>query len=95
VTAVSDGRGGERLAVLHTVGPDQVDQALNHLKTVGLPNLFLPRRDHFVKVDALPMLGAGKLDLRAVKRTAEQALQSKPSDAKPAAEPVESSWEQR
>ena len=28
VTAVGDGRGGERLAVLHTVGAEQVDKAL-------------------------------------------------------------------
>jgi acyl-[acyl-carrier-protein]-phospholipid O-acyltransferase/long-chain-fatty-acid--[acyl-carrier-protein] ligase len=74
VTAVADGRGGERLAVLHTVSDDRVDEALEHLRTIGLPNLFLPRRDHFVKVNALPLLGAGKLDLRAVKRTAEEAL---------------------
>jgi acyl-[acyl-carrier-protein]-phospholipid O-acyltransferase/long-chain-fatty-acid--[acyl-carrier-protein] ligase len=91
VTAIPDGRGGERLAVLHTVGPEQVDKALDHLKTVGLPNLFLPRRDHFVKVDALPLLGAGKLDLRAVKRTAEQALPAKPSEPRPAADAVGSS----
>ena len=91
VTAVADGRGGERLAVLHTVGDDQVDKALEHLRTLGLPNLFLPRRDHFVKVDALPLLGAGKLDLRAVKRIAEQALQASVSEPKQAAEPVRSS----
>jgi acyl-[acyl-carrier-protein]-phospholipid O-acyltransferase/long-chain-fatty-acid--[acyl-carrier-protein] ligase len=44
------------------------------MKELGLPNLFLPRRDHFVKVDALPLLGTGKLDLRALKRTAEASL---------------------
>ena len=34
---------------------------------MGLPNLYLPRRQDFVKVDALPLLGTGKLDLRALK----------------------------
>ena len=74
VTAVPDGRGGERLAVLHTVGEDRVDEALEKLRAVGLPNLFLPRRDHFVKVEALPLLGTGKLDLRALKKIASEAL---------------------
>ena len=48
---------------------------------MGLPNLFLPRRDHFVKVDALPMLGTGKLDLRALKSLAAEALRGKTAKA--------------
>ena len=47
-----------------------MDEALAVFRKQGLPNLFIPRRDHFVKVDALPMLGTGKLDLRALKRIA-------------------------
>ena len=74
VTAVPDGRGGERLAVLHTVGEDRVDEALEKIRAVGLPNLFLPRRDHFVKVETLPLLGTGKLDLRTLKKIASEAL---------------------
>ena len=37
------------------------------MATRGLPPLFVPRRDQFVHADALPLLGTGKLDLRAVK----------------------------
>jgi acyl-[acyl-carrier-protein]-phospholipid O-acyltransferase/long-chain-fatty-acid--[acyl-carrier-protein] ligase len=74
VTAVPEGRGGERLAVLHTMGEDQVDRALEKFRAMGLPNLFLPRRDHFIKVEALPLLGTGKLDLRALKKVASEAL---------------------
>jgi acyl-[acyl-carrier-protein]-phospholipid O-acyltransferase/long-chain-fatty-acid--[acyl-carrier-protein] ligase len=74
VTAVPEGRGGERLAVLHTVGEDQVDRALEKFRSMGLPNLFLPRRDHFIKVESLPLLGTGKLDLRALKKIAGEAL---------------------
>ena len=32
-----------------------------------VPPLFVPRRDQFVHVDALPLLGTGKLDLAAVR----------------------------
>ncbi|MCA1684789.1 MAG: AMP-binding protein, partial [Planctomycetia bacterium] len=74
VTAVKDARDGEQLAVLHTVDDDRARASLEKLRGMGLPNLFLPRRDHFVKVDALPVLGTGKLDLRAVKRHAEERL---------------------
>jgi acyl-[acyl-carrier-protein]-phospholipid O-acyltransferase/long-chain-fatty-acid--[acyl-carrier-protein] ligase len=74
VTAVGDARKGEQLAVLHTAGEDRAAEALAKLGALGLPNLFIPRRDHFIKVDALPVLGTGKLDLRAVRRIAEEAL---------------------
>jgi acyl-[acyl-carrier-protein]-phospholipid O-acyltransferase/long-chain-fatty-acid--[acyl-carrier-protein] ligase len=84
VTSVTDGRGGDRLAVLHTAREDQVDEALGKLRTMGLPNLFLPRRDHFVKVESLPLLGTGKLDLRALKRIAGEALAATTTDAEAA-----------
>jgi acyl-[acyl-carrier-protein]-phospholipid O-acyltransferase/long-chain-fatty-acid--[acyl-carrier-protein] ligase len=74
VTALPDEKKGERLVVVHTLAPERVPEVLAKLSAAGLPNLFIPRMDAFVKVDALPLLGTGKLDLRAVKRTAEAAL---------------------
>jgi len=73
VTAVGDEKKGEALAVLHTLDDDTVQEALERVSTTGLPNLFIPRRDHFIKVDELPVLGTGKLDLRAIKRIAESS----------------------
>ena len=64
----------ERLVVLHTLDEGQVAEALRKVSAAGLPNLFLPRRDHFFKVDAIPILGTGKLDLRAIKQAAQEAL---------------------
>jgi acyl-[acyl-carrier-protein]-phospholipid O-acyltransferase/long-chain-fatty-acid--[acyl-carrier-protein] ligase len=80
VTAVGDERKGEQLAVLHTTGDDRVAEALEKLSSSGLPNLFIPRRDHFLKVDALPILGTGKLDLRAARRIAEEGLRKPTTD---------------
>ena len=74
VTAVPDDRGGERLAVLYTVSDEQAREALAKLPSLGLPNLFLPRPDHMIQVDALPTLGTGKSDLRGVRRLAEERL---------------------
>jgi acyl-[acyl-carrier-protein]-phospholipid O-acyltransferase/long-chain-fatty-acid--[acyl-carrier-protein] ligase len=79
VTAVGDERKGEKLVVLHTLDDEQVKRALEGLSAKGLPNLFIPRRENFVKVDAIPFLGTGKLDLRALRRMAEDALKEKES----------------
>jgi acyl-[acyl-carrier-protein]-phospholipid O-acyltransferase/long-chain-fatty-acid--[acyl-carrier-protein] ligase len=77
VTAVADERKGERLVVLHTLDEQNVQHAFDALGTRGLPNLYIPRRDHFIKVNAIPILGTGKLDLRAIHRMAEEALKAK------------------
>jgi acyl-[acyl-carrier-protein]-phospholipid O-acyltransferase/long-chain-fatty-acid--[acyl-carrier-protein] ligase len=31
-----------------------------------MPHIFIPRHELFFRVEALPLLGSGKLDLRAV-----------------------------
>jgi len=74
VTAVPDERKGERLAVLHTLDPEQIPEILRKVAAAGVPNLFIPRADHFVKVPSIPLLGTGKLDLRETKRLAAEAL---------------------
>jgi acyl-[acyl-carrier-protein]-phospholipid O-acyltransferase/long-chain-fatty-acid--[acyl-carrier-protein] ligase len=74
VTSIPDEKKGERLVVLHTIADDAIPGVLDKLQQQGLPNLYLPRRDHFVKVDAIPVLGTGKTDLRAVKKIAAEAL---------------------
>jgi len=67
VCGVPDARKGERLMVLTTVGRKDLEVVLQRLGGRGLPPLFIPRADQFVEVASLPLLGTGKLDLRAVK----------------------------
>jgi acyl-[acyl-carrier-protein]-phospholipid O-acyltransferase/long-chain-fatty-acid--[acyl-carrier-protein] ligase len=86
VTAVDDEGKGEALAVLTTADDATVAKALENVRSFGLPNLFIPRRDRFVKVDALPVLGTGKLDLRALRQTAEERLGKPPARPEPGAE---------
>ena len=74
VTAVPDERRGEQLAVLHTLDPAVVAQILERAAGAGLPNLYLPRPDHFIRVEKLPLLGSGKLDLREIRRIAIEGL---------------------
>ncbi len=74
VTSIPDEKKGEQLAVLHTLDETVIPGLLEKVAASGLPNLFIPRRDCFIKVDQLPVLGTGKLDLRALKRIASERL---------------------
>lgn len=70
VTAVPHEKKGERIIVLHTATARTVDELRDGLKASGLPNLFIPAADGFIEVAAIPLLGTGKLDLKAVKELA-------------------------
>lgn len=74
VTGVPDERKGEQLAVLHTLPEERIPQILAKAAAAGLPNLFLPSHSHCLQVESLPILGTGKLDLRALKRIAMERL---------------------
>jgi len=54
----------------YTTEHKTVDEMRDALKEAGLPNIFIPSADSFHKVDALPILGTGKLDLKGIKETA-------------------------
>ncbi len=70
VTAVPHPTKGERLVVVHTALDRSPQQLCEALAEEGLPNLFIPSADSFCQVDALPVLGSGKLDLVGVKKIA-------------------------
>ncbi|MBI3038493.1 hypothetical protein HYY75_05495 [bacterium] len=74
VTAVPDEKKGEKLAVLHTIQEEKIPEIIEKLSTSGLPNLFIPRKENFIKVEKIPLLGTGKVDLKALKSVALAAL---------------------
>ena len=74
VTSVPDEKKGEQLAVLHILDETSIPEILEKASASGLPNLFIPRKDYFVKVEQIPVLGTGKLDLRALKTIAQERL---------------------
>ena len=70
VTAVPDAVKGERLVALYT-DPDLPAQEIwERLSHGDLPKLWIPKRDDLHIVDAIPTLGTGKVDLRAVRQAA-------------------------
>jgi acyl-[acyl-carrier-protein]-phospholipid O-acyltransferase/long-chain-fatty-acid--[acyl-carrier-protein] ligase len=70
VAGVPDPRKGERLVVLHTLPEERLPEVLEKLSACDLPNLWKPARGQFYRVEALPYLGSGKLDLRGMRDTA-------------------------
>jgi acyl-[acyl-carrier-protein]-phospholipid O-acyltransferase / long-chain-fatty-acid--[acyl-carrier-protein] ligase len=50
---------------------------------MDLPNLWRPKPDHFFRLEALPMLGTGKLDLRGMRAKAVELLRNEPMDHSP------------
>jgi acyl-[acyl-carrier-protein]-phospholipid O-acyltransferase/long-chain-fatty-acid--[acyl-carrier-protein] ligase len=78
VTAVTDERKGERIIVLHTQITQTPDEIRKALTAAGLPNLFIPGSDSFFEVPAIPVLGTGKLDLKALKDLAQARVNSQP-----------------
>lgn len=70
VSAVPDTKRGERLIVLYTQLPCDKSEVLGKLSEAGLPNIYLPSADSFYQVDAIPILGTGKLDLKGLKQLA-------------------------
>jgi acyl-[acyl-carrier-protein]-phospholipid O-acyltransferase/long-chain-fatty-acid--[acyl-carrier-protein] ligase len=71
VTSVPDEKKGERLIVLHTEISKTPAEITKALSEIGLPNLFIPSQDSFIKVEAIPILGTGKLDLRGLQQMAK------------------------
>jgi acyl-[acyl-carrier-protein]-phospholipid O-acyltransferase/long-chain-fatty-acid--[acyl-carrier-protein] ligase len=70
VTAVPDVKKGERLVVLHTSIDKTPGELRKALAESGLPNIYLPSEDSFREIEAIPVLGTGKLDLRGLKKAA-------------------------
>ena len=72
VCGVTDAKKGERLIVLNTLPEDRLQELLKKLPQLGLPNLWVPRRNQFFHVDTLPRLASGKMDLRTIRELALQ-----------------------
>jgi acyl-[acyl-carrier-protein]-phospholipid O-acyltransferase/long-chain-fatty-acid--[acyl-carrier-protein] ligase len=70
VTAVPDEQKGERLVALYThpeITPGGLWERLNQ---TDLPKLWIPKRENIYSVEAIPVLGTGKVDLRKAKMMA-------------------------
>jgi acyl-[acyl-carrier-protein]-phospholipid O-acyltransferase/long-chain-fatty-acid--[acyl-carrier-protein] ligase len=75
VASVPDERKGERLVVIHVPLEVKPDDICRQLAAAGLPNLWIPSPDSFLEVESIPVLGSGKIDLKAVAELAKSRFQ--------------------
>ncbi len=76
VASVPDARKGERLVVLYTQLPDEPAAISRRLIEQGLPTIWVPAADSYYPVEAIPVLGTGKLDLQGLKQLAVEKAQA-------------------
>lgn len=75
VMSVPDERKGEKLVLLYTDEAGDDSRIAQAVEAADIPNLWKPARDACFRIEALPVLGTGKLDLRALKDLAKQLTQ--------------------
>ena len=75
VTSLPDEKKGERIVVITTLPEAKLAPVLEKLPQCDLPALWKPRANQFFHVEAIPMLGTGKIDLRGVKELAGKLAQ--------------------
>jgi acyl-[acyl-carrier-protein]-phospholipid O-acyltransferase / long-chain-fatty-acid--[acyl-carrier-protein] ligase len=76
VTAVPDETRGERLVAFFTDPALPSAQLWERLCRSELPRLWIPKREDLRFIDAIPSLGTGKVDLRAVRQLAAGASEA-------------------
>jgi len=76
VTAVPDEKKGERIMVIYTLPEARLAPVLERFAECDLPALWKPKPNQFIHADAIPLLGTGKTDLRAIKALAEEATKA-------------------
>jgi len=74
VTGVPDTQKGEELIVFYLEEAGPPEKLNEIIKKSNLPNLWKPKRDNYIKIESIPLLGSGKLDIMKLK---EIALKSK------------------
>ncbi|PKL48669.1 MAG: hypothetical protein CVV39_04070 [Planctomycetes bacterium HGW-Planctomycetes-1] len=77
VTSVSDEKKGEELVVLYVPQAGNAEKLRDIIAKSDLPNLWKPKAANYIKVESMPFLGTGKLDLAELKKI---AMSSKKSD---------------
>ncbi|MDR2192360.1 MAG: AMP-binding protein [Endomicrobium sp.] len=69
VTSVLDDKKGEKLVVLYK-GDADIAYIINKLKEREFPNLWIPKKENFYKIEEFPLLGNGKTDFKKIKQIA-------------------------
>jgi acyl-[acyl-carrier-protein]-phospholipid O-acyltransferase/long-chain-fatty-acid--[acyl-carrier-protein] ligase len=72
VTAVADAHRGEKLIALYCENGITKEELWQRLNDSDLPKLWIPKREDLCPIDSLPVLGSGKINLKAAKSLAQE-----------------------
>jgi acyl-[acyl-carrier-protein]-phospholipid O-acyltransferase/long-chain-fatty-acid--[acyl-carrier-protein] ligase len=70
VCGVADRKKGEKLIVFYSHDELEPATVIRELRKRNIPNLWIPAKENFIKVDNIPVLGSGKLDIGGIKKLA-------------------------
>ena len=70
VTAVPDPQRGEKLVAFYAQNGISREELWSKLNQTDLPKLWIPKRENIHCIDAIPVLGSGKADLKKLKALA-------------------------
>ena len=70
VASVPDEKKGERLVVLHVLEDAHIAVLKEKLSVCDLPNLWIPRGNAFHKIEELPVMATGKMDIKVARQMA-------------------------
>jgi acyl-[acyl-carrier-protein]-phospholipid O-acyltransferase/long-chain-fatty-acid--[acyl-carrier-protein] ligase len=76
VTAVADPQRGEKLVAFYAKNGISRDELWSKLNQTDLPKLWIPKRENLYSIDAIPILGSGKADLKKIKALALERASS-------------------
>jgi acyl-[acyl-carrier-protein]-phospholipid O-acyltransferase/long-chain-fatty-acid--[acyl-carrier-protein] ligase len=74
ISSAADARKGEQLVVLCAPEAGGVEKVRAAIRDADLPNLWKPRPENCFESGPFPVLGSGKLDLRALKALADRLV---------------------
>lgn len=77
VTAIPDETRGDKLIVLYTPEAGGEENLKLILDNADIPNLWKPGHDAYYQIDEIPVLGSGKIDLKALKQIAAQKSEAR------------------
>jgi acyl-[acyl-carrier-protein]-phospholipid O-acyltransferase/long-chain-fatty-acid--[acyl-carrier-protein] ligase len=76
VTALPDTQRGEKLVAFYVQNGVAREDLWDKLNQSELPKLWIPKRENLHAIDALPLLGSGKVDLKKIKAMAQERSQT-------------------
>ena len=70
VTGVPERKKGEELVVLYLEKAGDADRLHEIVSKSELPNIWRPRKDNYIKIESMPALSSGKLDVMRLRKIA-------------------------